>query len=176
MEITFVRHAQKLDSSENPPLTKKGLKQAGKLAKKLSREKFDEFYCSDLDRVKQTAKIVSKKLKLEPKIVSALNEFDSEILKSGLRKSDKKKYDELKKFLSRFNPNEDKKVLIIAHGITNRVILSYLLEIDLKNLIRLRQSETGINKIYYSKNFNNWRLKIWNDTNHLEEKPFFSLF
>ena len=36
------------------------------------------------------------------------------------------------------DPNEEKRVLIIAHGITNRVILSYYLKIKLKNLRKVR--------------------------------------
>jgi len=50
MKITFIRHAEKEETGEDPYLTKKGVKQAKYLAKKLRREKFDEFYCSDMNR------------------------------------------------------------------------------------------------------------------------------
>jgi broad specificity phosphatase PhoE len=50
----------------------------------LKKEKFDELYCSNMNRAKQTAEIVSKKIKLTPKIEESLNEFESEIIKKEL--------------------------------------------------------------------------------------------
>lgn len=131
MEIIFVRHAEKGEIYENPYLTERGNKQAKYLAKTLSKFKaFDEFYCSDLDRAKQTAKIVSERIKIKPKIEKSLNEFKSETLKENKIKWDdeeKKHYKDLISFLKKItkNPNEKRKILIIAHGITNRIILSY---------------------------------------------------
>ena len=73
MEIIFIRHAEKEETGEDPYLTKKGIKQAKHLAKKLKKEKFKEFYCSDMNRAKQTAKIISKKIRIAPKIEKSLN-------------------------------------------------------------------------------------------------------
>jgi broad specificity phosphatase PhoE len=42
MEIIFIRHAEKQDTGEDPGLTKKGIKQARYLAKKLKKLKFND--------------------------------------------------------------------------------------------------------------------------------------
>jgi len=176
MEIIFVRHAEKEELGENPSLTEKGKKQAEHLAKTLSKFKaFDDFYCSDLERAKQTAKIVSKKIKIKPKIEKSLNEFKSETLKENKSKwgnEEKKHYKDLISFLKRIikNPHEKKKILIIAHGITNRVILSFFLKLNMKRLIQFRTRETAINSIYWVDKFKNWRLKYWGDNSHLPKK------
>jgi len=171
MEITFVRHAEKEEGDEDLPISKKGIEQAKLLAKRLGKEKFDEFYCSDLKRAKETAAYVSESIKIIPKIEKSLNEFESIILKTKKKdwdKNSKKRYLELKSFLGSLTKraDEDKRILIISHGTTNRLILATLLELDLKNLIRFRQLETAINETYWMKKFGNWRLKYWNDVSH----------
>ncbi len=176
MEIIFVRHAEKEKIGEDPYLTKKGLKQAKYLAKKLKKlEKFNEFYCSNLTRTKQTSKIISKKLKIKPKIEESLNEFKSEILKQNKNKWDKETrthYNNLISFLKRISKNENqkKRILIISHGITNRIILAHFLKLNLKKLATFRTRETGISEIYWIEKFQNWRLKYWNNDSHLPKK------
>ncbi len=96
MKIIFVRHAEKESEGENPSLTKKGIKQAKHLAKKLKEFEIEEFYCSDLSRAKQTADIVSKKIKIKPEIETSLREFNTEIF---LKDKKKWKVDEKKKHL-----------------------------------------------------------------------------
>lgn len=181
MEITFIRHAEKEETGEDPYLTKKGIKQARHLSKKLKKEKFDEFYCSDMNRAKQTAEIVSKLIKIKPKIEKSLNEFKSEILIKNKNKWDKEgksHYNKLRLFLKKIikKPNDKKSILIIAHGVTNRIILSYFLSLNFKKIIQFRQAEGGVNSIYWVEKFKNWRLKIWNDNNHIPKKLRYSKF
>lgn len=174
MEIIFIRHGEKCKNISDPPLTKKGEKQANYVATRLKKEKISRIYCSNLKRSFQTASIINKKLKLKLAIEHSLNEFDSSILKKDKNlweKETKKRYLELKLFLDKISKKHDsnEKILIVAHGITNRLILSIYLELELTNLIRLQQTETGMNEIYWEKRLNNWRLKYWNDSNHLPE-------
>ncbi|MCH8945467.1 MAG: histidine phosphatase family protein [Nanoarchaeota archaeon] len=182
MEIIFIRHAEKEELGENPSLTDRGIKQAKYLAKRLTKLKtFDGFYCSDLERARQTAEIVSKKIKIKSKIEKSLNEFKSETIKENKNKwgkDEKKHYDNLISFLKKItkNPNEKRKILIIAHGITNRIILSYFLGLNLRKLIQFRTRETGINSVYWVEKFKNWRLKIWNDNNHIPIKLRYNKF
>ncbi|MFA5061027.1 MAG: histidine phosphatase family protein [Candidatus Pacearchaeota archaeon] len=175
MEILFIRHGEKEKGIENPGITKKGIKQVKYLNKKLKKQKFDELYCSDKLRAKQTAAYVSKVVKLKPKVEESLNEFDGEVIKTPQKhwnKEQKEKYSKLKIFLKSFTEkaNSNKRILIVAHGNTNRLILALLLELELKNLIRLQQSETAMNEIYWVERFGNWRLRYWNDTSHLTKK------
>lgn len=175
MEIMFIRHAEKRENEENPGLTEKGIKQTKKLIKRLKKEKFNEFYCSDMLRAKQTAAYISKALKIKPRIEISLNEFDAKILKEKEEYWDKdlrKKYYDLKRFLDSFTKraNDKKKILIISHGNTNRLAMALLLDLNLKNLIRFRQLETAINEVYWMEKFGNWRLKSWNDISHQSKK------
>ncbi len=181
MEIIFIRHAEKEETGEDSSLTKKGIKQAKHLSKRLKKEKFDEFYCSDINRAKQTAEIVSKGIGIKPKIEKSLNEFKSEILIKNKRKwnrEEKSHYNELISFLKKITkkPDDKKSILIIAHGITNRIILSYFLGLNLKKIIQFRQAEGGFNCIYWVEKFKNWRLKIWNDNNHIPKKLRYNEF
>lgn len=174
MEIVFVRHAEKDVESKEGHLSKKGVIQANNLTDKLSKDKFDEFYCSDNNRAKETALIVSKKIGLNPTVEKSLNEFDALVFKDEYKKWDgslKDKYKSLKTFLDSFTKRatSNKRILIIAHGNTNRLILGILVEMSLKNLIRFRQLGTAINEIYWNESFNNWRMKYWNDVHHQPE-------
>ena len=175
MEIIFIRHAEKDETENDPYLTKKGVRQTKYLANRLKNEKFDEFYCSDMNRTKQTAKIVSEQIKIKPKIEKSLNEFTSTVFlksKSKLTKDEKKRFNDLTIFLEKISKKRksEKTILIIAHGITNRIILSHFLDMNLKKLIRFRQSECGINSVYWVEKFKNWRLRGWNDNNHIPLK------
>ena len=181
MEILFIRHTEKEEIGEDPYLTKKGVKQAKHLTKRLVKENFNEFYCSDMNRAKQTAKIISNQIKLKPKIENSLNEFRSDTIKTNKKEWDKderKHYKQLILFIKKIakEPQKDEKILIIAHGITNRIILSYFLKLNLKRLIPFRQSEGGINSIYWVEKFKNWRLKTWNDNNHIPSKLRYNKF
>lgn len=175
MKIIFVRHAEKEEIGEDPYLTKKGVKQAEYLAKKLKKENFDEFYCSAMNRTKQTAEIISRIIRIKPKIEKSLNEFKSEILimdKKNWDREEKTHHAELIHFLERISkkPDDKKSILIIAHGITNRIILSYFLNLNPAKLIFFRQTEAGINAVYWAEKYENWRLKIWNDDSHIPLK------
>lgn len=181
MEIIFIRHAEKEETGEDPYLTKKGIKQTKHLSKRLKKEKFYEFYCSDMNRAKQTAEIVSEEIKIKPKIEKSLNEFKSEILIKNKKKWDREEkshYNKLISFLKKITKKSDdkKSILIIAHGITNRIILSYFLCLNLKKIIQFRQAEGGVNSIYWVEKFENWRLKIWNDNNHIPPRLRYNEF
>jgi len=181
MELIFIRHAEKEKTGEDPYLTNKGIKQATFIAKRLKKEELDGIYCSDMNRAKQTTEAVSKKIRIKPKIEKSLNEFKSEVLlknKKDWNKEEKDHYKELISFLKKITkkPSDKKSILIIAHGITNRIILSYFLNLNLKRIIQFRQTEGGINSIYWVEKFKNWRLKIWNDNNHIPIKLRYNEF
>ena len=175
MEIIFVRHAEKDVESKEGSLSKKGVIQANNLAKKLSKDKFDEFYCSDKNRAKETSLIVARRIGIKPTIEQVLNEFEVEIFKKEFKDWDndsKIRFKSLKNFLDSLTKraNTKKRVLIIAHGYTNRLVLGILLEISLKNLIRFQQSETAINEVCWNEYFKNWRLRTWNNDGHIPIK------
>ncbi|HKL23562.1 MAG TPA: histidine phosphatase family protein [Candidatus Nanoarchaeia archaeon] len=175
MILYLVRHAEKEREGENPPLTKNGIRQAKYLAKKLGKIKFDKFYSSDTNRTKQTSEIVSKKIKMKPKIEKTFNEYEAEDIKkkfSKWKKNEKKRVQEMYKVLDKIFTKQEKEetILIVAHGITNRIIASYLLELNLDKMIRLRQHETCINLIKWSDKWKNWQLDKWNEQTHIPKR------
>ena len=64
----FIRHAEKVDSSQNPDLSEKGLKRAELWNKIFSEISFDEIYSTDYKRTIQTASPTATTKKIEIKI------------------------------------------------------------------------------------------------------------
>jgi broad specificity phosphatase PhoE len=81
--LTLIRHAESEANASDvastavpgPPLTAVGQEQATALADKLSREKFDGVYASELLRTQQTAAPLAKALGTEVTILPGLNEI-----------------------------------------------------------------------------------------------------
>ena len=175
MKLYFVRHAEKESEGENPSLTKRGILQAKCLAQRLKKIKFDEFYCSELKRSRQTSEIVSKQIKIKPRVEPSLNEYESSDVKKAKplwSKEDRVRYKKLIVFLRKLakDPNQDKSVLIISHGITNRIVMSYFLKIPMKRIIVFRQNETCINLLFWYDKFKNWRVEELNNSSHLQRR------
>jgi 2,3-bisphosphoglycerate-dependent phosphoglycerate mutase len=63
----FIRHAEKVDSSQNPDLSEKGLKRAELWNKIFSEISFNEIYSTDYKRTLQTASptAATKKIKIK---------------------------------------------------------------------------------------------------------------
>lgn len=64
----FIRHAEKVDSSQNPDLSEKGLKRAELWNKIFSEISFDEIYSTDYKRTLQTASPTAATKKIEIKL------------------------------------------------------------------------------------------------------------
>ncbi len=79
----------------------------------------------------------------------------------------------LKKILTEITKNREKNktILIVAHGVTNRMIVGHLLEIPFgRHLLRFVQHNTGLDVLEWSKKHNDWRLESMNDLSHLPER------
>lgn len=64
----FIRHAEKVDSSQNPDLSEKGLQRAELWNKIFSEISFDEIYSTDYKRTLQTASPTATTKKMEIKL------------------------------------------------------------------------------------------------------------
>ncbi len=181
MKIILVRHGESeqnigVEDSKDSRLTKKGILQAQSLGKKLKKNKIkiDEIYTSNLLRSKETADLVSKIVKVPVKKgFEELNEYEEEILKDRIRRIFNNRLRKLKKFVKEITrkKNKNETILIIAHGITNKIILGILLQIPLKKqLLRFRHQYTSLTVLTWHKYFKNWRLESMNDIHHLPEK------
>lgn len=183
MNIIFVRHGESehnagITLGENAVLTKKGREQAKALGNRLKKYNISTIYTSNLNRAKETGEIISKILKVPIKEnLEELDEYPSEHLKSRLHYlfniKTKRRFRGLRSFLKNIakERNEDKTVLIVAHGITNRIIVGCLLKIPFgRHLLGFVQDNTCINIVLWKEKFNNWSIQCLNDTKHLSEE------
>ncbi len=160
MKIYIVRHGETNDnkrlfySNYNEKLNKQGEEQANLLAKKLESISFDFIISSPLERAKQTAEIINKKLKKEiffndlikeremPKecdkqyAYSAKNKKIRRMIEENSDKvnwhyDDEENYTEYKerieKFLKYLNNFKKETILIVSHGECIRMIVFLLM-------------------------------------------------
>ena len=179
--------------STDVPLSEEGRDQARKLSQRLSKEDIDAFYASPLKRTMETASIIAaphdqvvipqnalreinhgrweertreEVEKLFPEEYSKWEEdpftFAPEGGESGLQVTARA----LPQLLHIVHNHEGKKVLIVSHKATIRLILSLLLGFDPRAYRdRLDQSPTSLNILDF-KDLAHARLILFNDVSH----------
>lgn len=175
------------------PLNEVGIEQARKVAKRLAGENISAVYASDLSRAKDTAKIIAQKHGLEVETDKKLREMNFGLWEGKTYTQIQEEYPQLvkvwisdpqllqipqgetfsqvqlrairalKEIIRRHNINET--IVVVAHGLTIISIICAVLEIDLKNMWKIKQGNTGISIIEFYDN--NGILTLFNDTHHL---------
>jgi len=179
MRIIFVRHGEskhnaKLTDKEDSGLTRRGKIQAKHLGNSLKKQKISAIYTSNLLRARQTGEIISKIIKVPVKSTfEELDEYSSRYLRSRLKLFFNKRLKRLKKLLNKISKDKkkNKTILIVAHGITNKIMIGYFVQIPLrKQLLRFKQHNTATNSISWNEDYNNWNLDYMNDIAHLPKR------
>lgn len=183
MNIIFVRHGEsehnaKVTEVSDCKLTEIGKKQAETLGNRLKKYKISDVYTSNLLRAKETGEIISEILNVPIKEnLEELDEYSSKhlmyIFRALFRRKTNKRLKKLKRFLNKISKgrNEDKTILIVAHGITNRIIMGYLSQIPLRRqLLRFSQENTCLNILQWKEEYKNWNINCVNDIEHLPIK------
>ena len=179
MKIVLVRHGESESNARttehhDSPLTKTGIAQAKNLGIKLKKIKISAIYTSNLKRAKETAEIISKTIHVPIKAsFDELNEYNKDNLKSRLKILLNSRLKRLKKLLKSIlkDKAKEKTILIVADGITNRMIIGYLLNIPMKkHLLRFGQHNTGSSTLHWHKKYRNWSLLTMNEVSHLPRK------
>ncbi|MGF7057056.1 histidine phosphatase family protein [Brassicibacter mesophilus] len=200
-KLYLIRHGEsewnilsKVQGQNNVNLTKKGIEQATKAAERLSKEKIDEIYSSDLDRAYDTAKIIADKLKLDVKKLQELREIKFGVWE-GLTSSEiKENYknehmiwmtephklqlpeaerliDVQERMLKGVNKlmkeNKDKNILIVSHGSAIKALILGILDIDLSSYNKISIGNVGLTIIEY-RDYSPV-IGVLNDTSHLKE-------
>ena len=200
-KLYLIRHGEsewnilsKVQGQSNARLTKKGIEQATKAAKRLSEEKIDAIYSSDLDRAYDTAKIIADKLNLKVKKLQELREIRFGVWE-GLTSSEiqdkyknehviwmtephklelpqaEKLIDVQERMLKSVNEimrdNEDKNVLIVSHGSAIKALILGILDIDLSGYNKISIGNVGLTIIEY-RDYSPV-IRVLNDTCHLKE-------
>jgi probable phosphoglycerate mutase len=159
------------------PLNDTGIGQAERWRVKLAGSGFDSIFCSDLDRTRLTAHIITRERKMKVQEVPELREIHLGELEdlpfaevqSRLPKTWRQRGEDLFAFrpaggesfadlrervlpaFEKIAGQTEANVLIVAHGGVNRIILCHLLGMPPENLFRLGQDYACLNRIDVSK-------------------------
>lgn len=175
-------------------LSAEGLRQVEKLRDRLTKEKIDAIYCSDLKRALVTAEIISSGRNAEITICPELREINYGEVEGLTFEEIGHRYPELwesiinfslelsfpggesfkefvartRKFLDRLNKHSaEQTILIVAHGGPLRVLVCELLGIDQSHWRQFRfdNASLSIVETYPQREI----LNLFNDTSHLRE-------
>jgi broad specificity phosphatase PhoE len=176
----------------NSDLTESGESQAKQLAESLVDHNIDYVFTSDLGRAVQTAEIVGNRLGLKVEKTDGLREMGFGVWEGLLIKEIQKDYAEVyntwrnephlvnipggetlhiikervDKFIEGINEKYDnKRIVLITHSITLRVMLLSFLNSGMENVYRIKQDNTALNIVEF-KDYGPVVEKM-NDTSHL---------
>ena len=161
------------------PLSIDGIKQAQAVAKWLSTEKIDMIFSSTLLRAYETAVVISKYHNLEVVKCNEFTEINFGEWEGMCFPDIKEKYNDIyniwrntphlaeipgaesivalrersmNKLLEIIKENPDKNILVVSHGISIKVIVTAIMDMDIGNIHRIRQDNTAINIFDYENN------------------------
>lgn len=198
--LILIRHGEtewnkslRFQGHRDIPLSDTGREQARKIAHRLSCEKIDAAYASDLSRALETAQAIAEHHKLEVNVVPELKEINFGYWEGLTHKEIDSKYPEaMAQWLSNpqdtkipggesmndvaercrvgisgilaDNPNKD--VLVAAHGGVLRIVVAQALGLKLNDYWKFRLDNVSLNIIDY---YENGRaiVNVLNDTSHL---------
>ena len=201
MRLILVRHGQtewnaggRYQGQSNVALSDTGRKQARFLAERFPVRQLDAIYTSDLDRAKETAECVGKRLGLTVYQEKAFRELsfgdwegltyqeissrwpeeaeklftapDELVIPHGETFQDLQKR-ALDKIYSLYEKHIDQTVAVFAHGAINKTILAGLMHIPLHYLWSLRQDNTAVNILRLDDGY--VMVELINSTSHLGE-------
>lgn len=201
MRLILVRHGQtewnaggRYQGQSNVALSDTGRKQAKFLAERFPVRQLDAIYTSDLDRAKETAECVGKRLGLTVCPEKAFRELsfgdwegltyqeissrwpeeaeklftapDELVIPHGETFQDLQKR-ALDKIYSLYEKHIDQTVAVFAHGAINKTILAGLMHIPLHYLWSLRQDNTAVNILRLDDGY--VMVELINSTSHLGE-------
>ena len=186
---------RRIQGSVDVPLSEVGLAQAAALAHDLAEQGFriDRIFTSDLQRSRETGRIIADRLGVaevsENRLLRELHcgEWEGRLI-DDLRENERELYEtwlddpafaipggesvlQLRERVQRFFEGEKaeldrhKRVLVVAHGLINRMFLSVLLKLDPQRSRYFSQDNTAIDVF-------SWRgdriyCDVWNLTCHL---------
>ena len=193
--LTLWNREARIQGISDVELAPEGLRQAELLAKNFPFDKVDAIYSSDLSRAKNTAQFVADKFNLavhtssglrevdfgswEGKFFSELEKYDTDNLKifytkpnelrleraETFQQAQTRAIDAVNEIIARHEGGKSC-VVIVAHGSINRLILSAILDIPIKNIWRISQFNTAIN--IFRVDDGNFTVQLINGIAHLK--------
>jgi broad specificity phosphatase PhoE len=188
MILYVVRHGETEDNITNilqghlpGKLTKEGIRQAEKIAKRLRHEKFDAIYSSDLKRAVDTAEIITQHHDTPTHYIKNLrerylgsyqgkktNEVDWKNIPEEIEKNEDMIERVKNTIIGMHKKHPDSKILFITHGGFSRFINAIMKEIPLEKLYDAKKPKNTSLYIYeINENFEGTVL-LENCIKHLE--------
>lgn len=194
--ITLWNVAGRIQGISNVELAPEGIRQAELLAKNFPFDKVDAVYSSDLSRAKTTAQFVADKFNLpvqtteklrevdfgiwEGKFFADLEKYENDTLKifhtkpdelklegaETLQQAQSRAMEVVKKIIAANESGGESRVVAVAHGTINRLILSAILDIPRNNIWRLSQFNTALNILRVDDG--NFMVQLINSVAHLK--------
>ncbi len=149
------------------PLTAEGETQAKKTTQYLADKNIDSIYSSDLGRAVKTAEIIAHKFCLEVNQTPDFREISlgdwqglsfqeleaREVFEKNIRPPNGENiFDIEKRALPKFHQLADQhpgeNLVIVAHSITNRLILTTISHLPVEDYYKIDQANCGINEIH----------------------------
>ena len=202
--IFLIRHGQKEEGHEyyneqfnanDAPLTKKGIKQARLLGRRLRHYQIEHMYCSDYLRTMQTAKIINKFIKVPLNVQPEIREINLGDYENLSKEEFCQKYPDItqpyylieedkpypngesgQNVLARILPFFQsilklniKNTAIITHGGIIRIFTSYILDMHIGKRFRLGNppESCSISHVIYFQDDKRFVLNTFNDYSHL---------
>lgn len=188
--IGFIRHGSTAWNKEgraqghtNIPLDAEGFEQAKKLAERLSMEKWDVIYSSDLTRARQTAETVRKKIGdipiyFDERLREAggglmegtteaerIEKWGSDWRTMDLKNESKESVEArgLPAIEEMLKKHKGQNILLVSHGAFNRHLLNKLVPVENGHM---PLNNTSVTKIHLK--MDQWKCELFNCTQHLE--------
>ncbi len=202
MKLLLTRHGEtdfnlalRYQGQSDIPLNQTGMRQAEQIAKRLSREKIDALYSSDLSRAVDTARTIAEPHQIEIVKDSRWRELSFgaweglsyEEMNAGWRdlvtswyadpvRTSTPSGETLTQLAARVNSaldelkrkHKDETVLLVAHSGTIQTLLCLALGVDLKRCRQFRVSQASLTSVGFYED--NAILNLFNDVSHLQEK------
>jgi alpha-ribazole phosphatase len=155
-----------------------GKQQIKKLSSRLSSEQIDRIFSSDLNRTIESANIIGNKLVIINEPISEFREIDLGVWEGHTLEEIEEKFPEdllkrsedimdfrvengesfsdvnkrvIPKIMDIIENNVGKRILVVAHGGVNRIIIADALGLSINNIPRLEQNYACLNIIDYYK-------------------------
>jgi len=180
MELFLIRHGEfnYKDIKADPGLSKRGRLQSKLIAKRLSKERFDKIYSSDLQRNIETLEYIKKYHKKTPIIITPqLREVCRELNGAKKRprityeriKADKKNIEYVYNRILKDN-RLNSKILLIVHGNVINYLLAKFLGVNSKKFWKIMIWPTSLTQVETNKK--EYIIKLIGNTSHLKDEQF----
>jgi len=192
--LMLLRHAQAISNEgkffagwNDVPLTPLGIEQSKILSKRLSHEKFDRIFCSDLFRAKETLRLsgaaapTTYSQDLREKNYGLLegrkweenpDDWAQHIDPYALAPNGESALDVQKRVVNYFDTDIKnsgaKHALIVSHHGPIMLLSCHLLSIPIENWRSLRMGNAGLSRFDFEEG--RFRLTLWNSLSHLGMK------